>query len=179
MTEANDVLDFWFSADPEMWFTKDPAFDEQISDRFGSVMDAARAGQLAHWEASAQGLLALIIVLDQFSRNVFRNSALAFTSDDEALRLSHKLVKHPDWDALSVHQKQFAVMPMMHAEDLGEQENCLKWMKRLELEESVRYAQIHLDIIERFGRFPHRNHVLGRRTTPEEQAFLDEGGFAG
>ena len=179
MTEAKDVLDFWFSADPKKWFVKDEAFDAEIRDRFMPLLDAARAGQLASWEESRDDLLALIIVLDQFSRNVFRNSALAFLSDPEALRLSHKLVAHPDWDGLSLQQKQFAIMPMMHAEDLIEQQNCLAWMKRIGLEEGARFAQIHLDIIERFGRFPHRNDVLGRRTTPEEQAFLDEGGFAG
>ncbi|WP_319532544.1 DUF924 family protein [uncultured Cohaesibacter sp.] len=179
MAAARDVLRFWFSADPKSWFVKDAAFDSEISTRFGALLDAARDGRLPDWEDDLYSLLALIIVLDQFSRNVFRNSALAFSLDPEALRLSHKLVAHPDFDRLSQHEKQFGIMPMMHAEDLVEQENCLKWMERIELADGVKFAKIHLDIIEAFGRFPHRNAVLGRKSTPEEKAFLEAGGFAG
>ncbi|WP_114008667.1 DUF924 family protein [Cohaesibacter intestini] len=177
--QPQEVLDFWFGADPKYWFAKDDGFDAEIRERFGPVLEAARAGQLSAWRESLHGTLALIIVLDQFSRNLYRDSAEAFAHDDEALRLSSTLVAHPDWNQLSYDEKTFAVMPMMHAEDLQVQEDCIAWMKRIGNANSERFAIIHRDIIARFGRFPHRNAVLGRETTPEEQVFLDEGGFAG
>ena len=170
---------FGFPPIPNSGSTRMPSSTRRSVRDLGALLDAARDGRLSNWEDDLYRLLALIIVLDQFSRNVFRNSDLAFSCDPEALRLSHKLVAHPDFDRLSQHEKQFGIMPMMHAENLEEQKNCLKWMKRIELEEGVKFAKIHLEIIEAFGRFPHRNAVLGRKSTPEEKTFLKEGGFAG
>jgi len=177
--EPLDILEFWFGAEPKKWFSKDEAFDQEIRKRFADTLGDAKAGGLFHWEKDLRGLQALIILLDQFPRNLYRNSADAFACDQEALRLSHKLVAHPDWEWLTPNEKQFGVMPMMHAEDMEEQKICLMWMERIGSEGSIRAAKMHMDIIERFGRFPHRNQVLGRRNTPEEQAFLDAGGFAG
>lgn len=177
--QAQEVLDFWFGAEPKFWFAKDDGFDAEIRARFGALLEDARAGKLSSWQDSLRGGLALVIVLDQFSRNLYRGSAEAFAHDDEALRLSRLLVAHADWDQLGYDEKTFAVMPMMHAEDLQAQEECIAWMKQIGNENSERFAIIHRDIIARFGRFPHRNEMLGRQTTPQEQAFLDDGGFAG
>ena len=178
-TKPENVLDFWFSAEPKLWFAKNDAFDAAIRSQFGMALADARSGKLAHWESDLRGLQALVILLDQFSRNLFRGLAGAFACDDKALALSHKLVGHPGFDQLGAVEKQFAVMPMMHSENLQEQHNCLDWMRKIGLGEAEKFAQIHLDIIEKFGRFPHRNNALGRETTCDEQAFLAAGGFAG
>ena len=179
MAQPQDILEFWFGSDPKLWFSKNDAFDAEIRDRFAQAVEDARAGRLTHWERDLTGLQALVILLDQFARNLYRGSGDAFAYDHEALRLSHLLTEHPRWDSLTDDEKRFAVMPMMHAEDLQEQKNCVDWMRRIGGEDSVRYAILHMEIIERFGRFPHRNAVLGRQTSEEEQAFLDDGGFAG
>ena len=177
--QPKDVLEFWFGAEPKYWFAKDDEFDAAIRARFAKTLADARDGALAAWENSLQGQLALVIVLDQFSRNLHRGSGDAFSHDFEALRLSRAITVHGDWDTLSKAEQQFAVMPMMHAEDLQAQEDCIGWMEQIGNENAVNYAIIHRDIIKQFGRFPHRNAVLARETTPEEQAFLDDGGFAG
>ncbi len=177
--EPLDVLEFWFGAEPRKWFVKDDAFDASIRDRFADVLAQAKAGELSRWERDLRGLQALIILFDQFTRNLHRGSAEAFAYDEKALALSHKLVAHQDCEWLTTYENQFGVMPMMHAEDMIEQKNCLMWMERIGLDGAVSAAKTHMDIIEKFGRFPHRNEVLGRTTTPEEQAFLDAGGFSG
>lgn len=177
--EPLDILEFWFGAEPKAWFSKDSDFDAEIIDRFTSALVMAKAGELWRWEDDLRGLQALIILYDQFPRNMFRHSAEAFAYDDEALRLSHKLVAHQDWDWLTPNEKQFGVMPMMHSEDLAEQKACLVWMEHIGNDGAIKAAKIHMDIIEKFGRFPHRNEVLGRQSSAEEQAFLDAGGFSG
>ena len=177
--QPKDILDFWFGVDPKFWFAKDEGFDADIKARFSDALADARLGKLVAWEKSLKGMLALVILLDQMSRNLYRNSADAFTHDDEALRLSYRLVNHRDWDHLNAQEKQFAVMPMMHAEDLDAQKDCVYWMAEIGNADNLRFAIIHQEIIEKFGRFPHRNAVLGRDMTTEEQAFLDKGGFAG
>lgn len=177
--EALDILEFWFGAEPRKWFSKDDAFDQAISDRFSRTLSDAEAGLLSHWEHDLRGLQALIILYDQFPRNMYRSSAKAFAFDDEALRLSHMLVAHQDWEWLTSPEKQFGVMPMMHSEDLAEQKLCLMWMERIGNSGAIRAAKTHMDIIARFGRFPHRNQVLGRETTAEERDFLESGGFSG
>ncbi|MCV6547724.1 MAG: DUF924 domain-containing protein [Cohaesibacter sp.] len=173
------VLDFWFGAEPRFWFAKDDGFDAQIDTQFGAIVQKARQGELMDWEEQEGGLLALIILLDQFSRNLYRGSGEAFAKDAYALILSKRLVVSHEWNSLDEQQKIFAVMPMMHSENLQDQRDCLAHMQMIGAEDSIKYAQIHLDIIEKFGRFPHRNQLLGRQTSKEEQAFLDEGGFAG
>lgn len=177
--EPLDILEFWFGAEPKKWFMKDEAFDDAIRVRFGDLLEQAKAGGLDAWEKDLRGLQALIILFDQFPRNLYRGSNEAFAYDDRALALAHKLVAHPDWEWLTTYEKQFGVMPMMHAEDMQQQKNCLMWMERIGLDGAIAAAKTHMEIIEKFGRFPHRNAVLGRKTSPEEQAFLDAGGFAG
>ena len=179
MVTSGDILEFWFNSEPRMWFSKNDAFDATIRFRFGMTLEDGRHGRLADWEADAKGLQGLIIVLDQFSRNLYRGMPQACSHDSVALAHSHALVKHADWDALSVDEKGFAVMPMMHSEDINEQKNCLMWMEKIGNQGFIDAAKTHLDIIDRFGRFPHRNWVLGRVSSAEEQAFLDEGGFSG
>ena len=180
MIRPRDVLDFWFGAGPEKWFTKSDAFDADICRRFGETHRDAAAGKLDGWADDAQGMLALILVLDQFSRNLWRNDHRAFAQDARALALADEAVRrHFDVETPATARKWF-YMPYMHSEDLAAQERGLVYFaQRLDDPETMRFADEHADIIRRFGRFPHRNAVLGRETTPEEQSFLDAGGFAG
>ena len=183
MTETvrpRDVLDFWFAAGPEKWFTKSDAFDAEIRRLFGALHGAAAAGTHDGWANEPRGALALILVLDQFSRNLWRNDHRAFAQDARALALADESVRRRfDVETPQTARKWF-YMPYMHSEDLAAQERGLVYFaERLDDPETMKFAVEHTDIIRRFGRFPHRNAVLGRRTTPEEQSFLDAGGFAG
>jgi uncharacterized protein (DUF924 family) len=173
------VLDFWFGADPKKWFSKDDAFDAAIANRFLPTYEAAKAGRLADWEATPEGALALVIALDQFPRNMFRGSAHVFATDAPALAVAQRAVARGFDQKLELPRRNFFYLPFMHSEDLADQERCLALSRRSADENTLKYAELHADIIRRFGRFPHRNAVLGRATTPEEQAFLDAGGFAG
>lgn len=179
MYQHSDVLEFWFGSDPKFWFAKNDAFDASIRNQFGMMLEEARLGNLRHWEEEADSLLALIILLDQFSRNLFRGLPIAFSHDGIALALAHRLVEMPEFDAFSPEQKMFGVMPMMHSEELEEQRACLRWMEKIGVEAAINAAKEHLMIIEKFSRFPHRNDVLGRWTTEEESEFLKAGGFSG
>ena len=175
-----DVLDFWFAAGPEKWFAKSDAFDVDIRRRFAETHAQAASGKLDAWAGDAQGMLALILVLDQFSRNLWRNDHRAFLRDGKALSLADESVRRRfDVETPATARKWF-YMPYMHAEDLAAQERGLVYFaQRLDDPETMKFAVEHRDIIRRFGRFPHRNAILGRETTPEEQSFLDEGGFKG
>ena len=174
------VLDFWFGVDPKKWYAKDDAFDADIRTRFLATYEAAAAGQLADWEAAApDGALALTIVLDQFSRNMFRGSARTFAADAAALAVAKHAVERGFDKQLELKRRNFFYLPFMHSENLADQERCVALSREAGDPNTLKYAELHRDIIRRFGRFPHRNAVLGRVTTPEEQAFLDAGGFAG
>lgn len=175
-----DVLDFWFAAGPEKWFTKSDAFDAEIRHSFAALHDEAASGRHDGWADEPRGALALILVLDQFSRNLWRNDHRAFAQDAKALALADMAVaRRFDVETPQTARKWF-YMPYMHAEDLAAQERGLIcFAQRLDDPETMKHADEHAAIIRRFGRFPHRNAVLGRRTTPEEQSFLDQGGFAG
>lgn len=175
-----DVLDFWFGAGPEKWFVKSDVFDADIRRLFGAAHAAAASGGHDDWANEPQGALALILVLDQFSRNLYRNDHRAFAQDAKALALAGTAIERRfDVETPETARKWF-YMPYMHAEDLAAQERGLVYFaQRLNDPETMKFAVEHRDIIRRFGRFPHRNAVLGRRTTPEEQSFLNEGGFAG
>lgn len=179
MPGPGDVLSFWRAAGETRWYANDAAFDAEIRDRFGALWRDAAAGRLADWERSDDGTLALVIVLDQFPRNMFRNDARAFSTDamarDVAMRALGRGVDRRVDGAL----RQFLYLPFMHSEDLADQERCVALFAPLGDENNTKYAIIHADIIRRFGRFPHRNRALGRPTTAEEQAFLDSGGFSG
>ena len=174
-----EVLAFWRAAGPEKWFTKDDVFDADIRTRFLATHDAAARGELAAWESTPDGVYALMILLDQFPRNLFRGSARAFATDAQALAIAERAISRGFDKAFTPPESRFIYMPFMHAEDLAHQERCIALCQASNDPDGVKFAVIHRDIIRDFGRFPHRNAVLGRQTTPQEQDFLDEGGFRG
>jgi uncharacterized protein (DUF924 family) len=174
-----DVVTFWRDAGPDRWFEKDVAFDNEIRRRFLKTHEAAAAGKLAAWEASAEASLALLILLDQFPRNMFRGQARAFATDPLARAIAAGALIRGFDSQVPPELRSFFYLPFEHSEDLADQQRGLALYKAAGDADDLKWAQLHADIIRRFGRFPHRNAVLGRVSTPEEQAFLDEGGFAG
>jgi uncharacterized protein (DUF924 family) len=179
IASAETVLEYWRKAGPEKWFNKDGAFDEDIRRRFLETYEAAAASQLAEWEATPEGALALIIALDQFPRNIFRGSARAFAADPLARAVADRALARGFDQRVPETERQFFYLPFEHGETLVDQERCVELFRATGDAEALKWAELHADIIRRFGRFPHRNAALGRATTPEEQAFLDEGGFSG
>lgn len=179
VASAAEVVTFWQAAGPDRWFTKDDVFDKEIRERFFDTYEAAAAGKLSDWEQSAQGALALLILLDQFPRNMFRADARAFATDPLARAITAGAIVRGFDSQLPKELRGFFYLPFEHSEDLADQERCIALNKAIGDAENLKWAEIHADIIRRFGRFPHRNAALGRTTTPEEQAFLDGGGFAG
>ncbi|NDV87384.1 DUF924 family protein [Aurantimonas aggregata] len=177
--DPQTIVDFWREAGPDRWFSKDDAFDAEIRNRFGDIYEQAARGELESWRDDATGSLALVILLDQFPRNMFRGTPRAFATDEKALAIAREALARGDAHTVGDDINQFLAVPLMHAEDLAAQEECIEWMNEIGDEKNVAFAKDHRDIIARFGRFPHRNPVLDRETTPEEQAFLNEGGFAG
>jgi uncharacterized protein (DUF924 family) len=178
VASPEEVLTFWREAGPDRWYAKDEAFDNSIRERFLSTYEAAARGELASWEATGEGALALVIVLDQFPRNMFRGSARTYQCDALARAAANIALKRGyDLDVPDA-ERGFLFLPFMHSEDLVDQNRCVE-LYRAAGDENLKYALEHRDIIRRFGRFPHRNAILGRASTPEEQAFLDGGGFAG
>ena len=179
VARAAEVVSFWREAGPDRWFTKDDVFDKEIRERFFDTYEAAAAGKLSDWEQSAQGALALLILLDQFPRNMFRADARAFATDPLARAITAGAIVRGFDSQVPKGLRGFFYLPFEHSEDLADQERCIALNKAIGDAENLKWAEIHADIIRRFGRFPHRNAALGRTTTPEEQAFLDGGGFAG
>lgn len=176
---AADIVAFWREAGPERWFKKDPAFDDEIRQRFLAAHEAAAAGALSAWEASAEGALALLILLDQFPRNMFRGDARTFATDPHARAIAAGALVRGFDAQVPAALRSFFYLPFEHSEKLADQERSLALYKASGDADGLKWAEAHADIIRRFGRFPHRNTMLGRSTTPEEQAFLDQGGFAG
>ena len=174
-----DVLAFWRVAGLDKWFEKDAAFDAEITRRFLGLWHAAVEGKLAAWEETPEGALALVIVLDQFPRNMFRGLARTYEADALARAATGRALARGFDQQVSRGDRQFFYLPLEHSEQLADQERCIELARRYGDDEFTKYAEQHADIIRRFGRFPHRNAILGRATTPEEQAFLDGGGFAG
>ena len=172
------VIAFWRAAGPQKWFGKDAAFDREIAARFLGIHETAAARGLADWEGTAAGALALLLLLDQFPRNMFRGSARAFATDPLARAVAERAIAHGFDTAAPGPERIFFYLPFMHSENPADQERSLALTRQAD-GGNDKYARIHADIIARFGRFPHRNAVLGRTTTPQEQAFLDAGGFAG
>lgn len=172
------MIAFWQDAGPSRWFKKDEAFDREFRERFIAAHEAAARGELDAWQSGAEGALALCILLDQFPRNAFRGTARMFATDAKAREVARGAVDAGLDAQVDEALRQFFYLPFMHSERLQDQELCVALTSRLG-EDSLRYARMHRDIIARFGRFPHRNPVLGRATTPQEQAFLDAGGFSG
>jgi uncharacterized protein (DUF924 family) len=176
---ACEVLAFWRAAGPEKWFRKDTGFDGEVAVRFSALWHAAADGRLTQWEAAPEPALALVIVLDQFPRNIFRDDARSYASDPLARAVAHRALSR-GFDAEVAHrERQFFYLPFMHSEAPADQSRCLELARRLADAEFTKYAEEHADIIRRFGRFPHRNAPLARVTTPAEHAFLAAGGFAG
>ena len=184
-TRAREVLDFWFGApgSPEegpqrkQWFTKDAGFDASIRERFGSIIEAALAGGLREWDAQPKTALARILVLDQFTRNCFRGTPRAFDGDAAALAAARALVDSGAHATLSPLQRSFVYLPFEHAEDLAMQDDAVRLFATLardagDLAGLLEWAQRHRDVIAQFGRFPHRNAILGRVDTDAESAFL-------
>ena len=178
LPSPDDLLRFWTDAGPKKWFRKDDAFDADFRERFLPLHERAARGELAAWAGSADGALGLLLLLDQLPRNAFRGSARSYATDPLARVVAHRATAQGFDQQVDEPLRNFFHLPFMHSEWLPDQERAMQLTRGLSGEEP-KYARIHHDIIRRFGRFPHRNAVLGRRTTPEEQAFLDEGGFAG
>jgi uncharacterized protein (DUF924 family) len=175
--QPQPILHFWFTElTPKQHFVKDPALDETIRTRFGDTLESAARCELFAWRASPEGRLAEIIVLDQFSRNVYRDTPRAFAQDPLALALAQELLGGGHDRALTPDQRTFAYMPYMHSESALVQAQPVELFTQLGQADSLRSALRHREIIDRFGRFPHRNAVLGRATTEAEAAFLLEPG---
>ena len=177
--DAKAIVDFWTLAGPERWFTRDAAFDGALAVRFGGALQRARLGAFDHWGETPEGALGLVLLLDQVSRNVNRGSPLAFAGDAKELALAKAAVGRGYHQMLIPPLALWLIMPFEHAENIDAQNRCVALFGTLGLHEMVYYAQMHLDIIARFGRFPHRNPVLGRKSTVAEIALLQAGGFAG
>lgn len=171
--EWRDIIGFWFEeSSPRQWFSKDEAFDAAIRGRFMDAYQRAARGETSHWRASPEGRLAEIIVLDQFPRNMFRGSPQAFATDALALELAREAVATSADRALPRHMRHFMYMPYMHSESKEVHQSAVWLFGVLMNWQALKYEWAHKRIIDRFGRYPHRNAVLGRVSTPEETAFL-------
>lgn len=173
------IVSFWRAAGPKKWWKKDAAFDRTIRLRFMAMHEAAARSELASFEDSAEGALALVILLDQFPRNMFRGSPHAFATDPLARAVASRALARGFDQAIDASMRPFFYMPFMHSETLADQERCVALHAAFGDAGRSHHAIVHRDIIAKFGRFPHRNRALGRDTTPQEQEFLDGGGFAG
>ena len=173
-----DILAFWRDAGPSRWYTPDDVFDAEVCQRFLSLWQRAAAGELLSWETSDDGTLALVIVLDQFPRNMFRGDARTYASDRLAREVAHRAIGRGVDTRIDGALREFLYLPLMHSEHLPDQLHCIELSRAAGHAENLKWAEHHADIIRRFGRFPHRNQILGRANTSEEQAFLDQGGFS-
>ena len=187
-SEADEVLDFWFGREDEpgygefreAWFRKDEGFDQEVKERFGSLYERAAAGELDGWRDDARSCLALVICLDQFPRNMFRGDGRTHATDAKAVETARYAVERALDRELPPFQRMFVYMPFMHSENLEDQHRSVELFGRLAEKpgatDVTSYAVGHMEIVERFGRFPHRNVILGRETTPEEAEFLEKPG---
>lgn len=190
MSRADVILSFWFAQPQDneeyyeerrqLWFASNPQIDQDIRDRFLADYQAAYEGRLNKWEQAPQTTLALLLLFDQFPRNMFRGQSQAFATDAQARRLTFKLLQTGEASKLLPVEQMFVYMPLMHSEELVDQQQSVTLFRQLAQQhpplDSVTYAVKHQEIIERFGRFPHRNVILGRVSTPEELAFLTQPG---
>ena len=179
IASPQDILAFWLAAGHDKWFGTDQAFDAEIRARFLPAYEAAAARGLADWEASPEGALALTLVLDQFPRNMFRGEARIYAADPVARAVVKRAIARGFDRQAPENLRSFFYLPLMHSEDPADHERCIALHRAHGDPEGIKYSEHHADIVRRFGRFPHRNAILGRQTTPEEQAFLDGGGFKG
>jgi len=194
--KPEDVLEFWFgvldspsdfpSDRSRLWWGADPSVDREISERFGALVERARNGELEHWRETARGGLALVILLDQFSRNIWRGTPEAFAGDAAAAAVCQRAIELGRDSELKPVERAFLYMPLMHAEERALAQQCVACFERLSVEiqqhcpagypDFLPHARQHAEIVERFGRYPHRNEVMNRASTPDEQAFLEAGG---
>jgi uncharacterized protein (DUF924 family) len=179
IAHINDILGFWRGAGPQKWFKKVSAFDDAIRLKFEPTHHAAARGEYDGWAQSAEGSLALLILLDQFPRNLYRGSGHAFATDGKARAIARAAIERGFDREVEPDLRNFFYLPFEHSEDIADQDFSLALCAEAGDADNLKWAGIHRDIIARFGRFPHRNAALGRVTTPQEQAFLDEGGFGG
>jgi uncharacterized protein (DUF924 family) len=175
---ALEVLAFWKAAGPAMWFAKDAAFDAKFRNRFLLDHEAAARGELAQWQSTPEGALALVVLLDQFPRNAFRDTPRMYATDALARKVASIAVSMGFDQQVPLELRKFFVLPFAHSEDLADQERSVAIARRISPDD-LAHAQHHYDIVQRFGRFPHRNKILGRTSTQEEQQYLDNGGYAG
>ena len=183
MTKPVDIVDFWMLHGPEKWFVRDAAFDAEIAARFAETHLSAARLELRDWARTAEGALALLLLLDQFPRNLYRGSAHAYATDGLARAIAGRAIRAGFDRSVDPSLRPFFYLPFEHSENLADQHVCVTLCQGHHDDNGavdiLEYAELHRDIILRFGRFPHRNVVLGRETTAEEQTFLDEGGFKG
>ncbi|OSI11443.1 hypothetical protein BWD10_00265 [Neisseria zoodegmatis] len=177
MMTPQTVLDFWFDEQNRpFWFSKSDEFDAEIRSRFADVWRQAAYSELYSWRDTLHGRLAEIIVLDQFSRNLFRDSPMAFAQDNMAVALAQEAVQQPGFAGMESSERHFMLMPLMHSESRAIHEQALAWFERYTTPHALEFEIKHKVIIDRFGRYPHRNAVLGRESTEEEITFLQEPG---
>jgi uncharacterized protein (DUF924 family) len=176
---AKDILDFWIDeVGEEGWYRQDEALDTTIRDRWTSAWEQAQSGDLIEWTASAKPCLALLILLDQFPRNMVRGSDRAFATDARAVSVAKQAILRGHDQRIPLPERQFFYLPLMHSEALSNQDKCVRlFLLNFGPGNSLRHARAHRDIIRRFGRFPFRNAALGRESTPEEVEFLKAGGY--
>jgi len=176
---SEHVLTFWFhETKPYQWYRSDAAFDQTVQRRFGNLYSLAKSQQLNAWRSTPRGALALIILLDQFSRNLHRDTPQAFAQDKAGLAIARNAILRRFTKLFPKKEQAFFYMPFMHSENLADQDMCVRLFKaNLPDTNNLLHALQHRNIIARFGRFPHRNNILGRQSTPEEMAFLSAGGF--
>jgi len=177
---SEDILEFWLQAGPPKWYVADDSFDQEIRDKFGDLWEKGAKGSLEDWTGHPRKALALIILLDQFPRNMFRQDGRAFSTDERAKAAACYSIKQ-GWDMrIDEPERQFFYLPLMHSEMLSDQDHCIRLMIERMPETgapNVLHARAHREVIREFGRFPYRNTALGRETTPAEQTYLDNGGY--
>ena len=179
LATPDEVISFWREAGPEKWFSKDETFDQACRGRFLPTYEAAARGDLNEWELTPEGALAVILLLDQFPRNMFRGQRETYKADPVALMAADRAIERGFDHKVDPEFRRFFYLPFMHSESLRHQERSVALNEALGAEDSIKWARHHHDIVARFGRFPHRNAILGRETTPEEEAFLKENDFRG
>lgn len=173
----DDIIAFWFEElEPSQWWKVDAELDRCIARRFGAVHGQATRGELAHWRDTPAGRLAEVLVLDQFSRNIWRNTPKAFAQDAMALVLAQEAIRIQADRAVDIHQRRFFYMPHMHSESAEIHRQAIELFDQPGLEDNLRFELLHRDIIQRFGRYPHRNVILGRPSTQAEREFLQKPG---
>lgn len=175
---ALELLDAWWEIGEEGWYSQSDETDAMLKERFGDMVAAARAGKLDHWQDAPHTTLALLLLLDQLPRNIFRGTPEAFSSDEQAMKVAESARAKNFDKAYHGVARGFFYMPYMHCEDLEAQNTCCDIFRQIGNQNGYYYALVHMDAIRRFGRFPHRNTILGRVSTPEEELYMKTGGFS-